>query len=150
MENLTSNKKAYHDYEIIETFEAGIVLCGTEIKSLRNNGAIINEAYIKIIAGEPWLIGALISHYKFGNINNHEEKRDRKLLLHKKEITKLKTAIQEKSLTLVPIGLYLTERGIAKIKIAKARGKKNADKRAAIKERDDKKYIQKIIKHFNT
>lgn len=144
---LTSNRKAHFDYEIIDTYEVGLVLKGTEIKSLREGGGSLKEAYVKIIQGELWLIGANIAQYKFGNVHNHDEKRDRKLLMHKWEIEKLKTATQEKGLTIVPLSLYL-KNGRAKLKIATAKGKKNVDKRAAIKERDEKRYMDKIKKEF--
>ena len=87
--DLVSNRRATHDYEILETFEAGIVLQGTEIKSIRDNGASLQEAYVKVIKNEVWLVGGNIAPYRFGNIHNHEEKRDRKLLFHKQEINRL-------------------------------------------------------------
>ncbi|MBT4444460.1 MAG: SsrA-binding protein, partial [Waddliaceae bacterium] len=89
MADLVSNRRAYHDYEIVETYEAGIVLQGTEIKSLRDHGGSLQEAYVKVIGNELWLIGANIALYRFGNINNHEERRDRKLLMHSREISRL-------------------------------------------------------------
>jgi len=143
--DLVSNRRAYHDYEILESFEAGIVLKGTEIKSLRSGGGGLQEAYVKVLNNEVWLIGCSIAPYKFGNIQNHEEKRDRKLLLHKREIQQLKKATQEKGLTIVPLSIYL-KAGRAKIKIATAKGKKAYDKRAAIKERDDKRSIDRMMK----
>ena len=146
MADIVSNRKAFHDYEVLETYEAGISLQGTEVKSLRNHGGSLQEAYVKIISNEVWLIGATISHYKFGNINNHKENRDRKLLLHKKEIEKLKAAVREKGLALIPLALYF-KKGTIKIKIAKARGKKTVDKRASIRERDEKRHMQKIMKN---
>jgi len=142
---LVSNRRAFHDYEILDTFEAGMVLKGTEIKSLRAGGGGLQEAYVKVLHNEVWLIGCNIAPYKFGNIQNHEEKRDRKLLLHKKEIQKLKTATQEKGLTIVPLGIYLKD-GRAKIKIALAKGKKSYDKRASIKEREIKRSIDRMMK----
>jgi SsrA-binding protein len=145
--DLVSNRRATHDYEILETFEAGIVLQGTEIKSLRNHGGGLQEAYVKVFDNELWLIGCSITPYRFGSIHNHEEKRDRKLLMHKREILKIKTAIQEKGLTIIPLALYLSK-GRAKVRIAIAKGKKTFDKRAAIKERDDKRSIQKVMKNF--
>lgn len=146
--DLVSNRRATHDYEILETFEAGIVLKGTEIKSLRNNGGSLQEAYVKVIKNEIWLIGSSISPYRFGNIYNHEDKRERKLLMHKREIDRLHTAVQQKGLTLIPLALYLKE-GRVKVKIAIAKGQKNVDKRAAVKERDEKRYMDKAIKLFS-
>jgi len=143
--DLVSNKRATFNFEVLETFETGIVLQGTEIKSLRDHGGGLQEAYVKVISNEIWLIGANIAHYRFGNIHNHEEKRDRKLLMHKREINKLKVATQEKGYALIPLALYLKE-GRVKVKIAVAKGRKTFDKREAIKERDDKRHIQKMIK----
>jgi SsrA-binding protein len=143
--DLVSNRKATHDYEILETFEAGIVLQGTEIKSIRDHGATLQDAYIKVFQNELWLIGCNIAHYRFGNIHNHEEKRDRKLLMHKREIKKCKGAVQEKGLALIPLALYLKQ-GRIKVRLAIAKGKKSIDKRADIKERDDKRQIQRALK----
>ncbi|MBS4165927.1 SsrA-binding protein [Neochlamydia sp. AcF65] len=143
--DLVSNKRAFHHFEILETFEAGIALEGTEIKSLRDNGGSLQESYIKVINREAWLIGSHIAPYKYGNIHNHLETRDRKLLLHKREIFKLRESVQEKGLTIVALALYLKE-GKVKAKIAIAKGKKSADKREAIKERDEKRYMQKMLK----
>lgn len=146
--DLVSNRRATHDYEILETFEAGIVLQGTEIKSIRNNGASLQESYIKVLQGEIWLVGSTIAPYRFGNIHNHEERRDRKLLMHKREIEKLKNATQEKGLTIIPLGMYL-KKGRVKLRIAIAKGKKNFDKRADIKEKDEKRKVQQAMKNFS-
>ncbi len=143
--DLVSNRRATFDYTILETFEAGIVLQGTEIKSLRDHGGTLQDAYVKVITAELWLIGSNISHYKYGNVHNHEEKRDRKLLMHKREIRKLKEATQEKGLSVIPLGMYLRN-GRVKVKIAIAKGKKAHDKRAAIQERDDKRRIDRAIR----
>lgn len=143
--DLVSNRRATHDYEILETFEAGLVLQGTEIKSIRSNGATLQDAYIKVLKSELWLIGCQIAPYRFGNIHNHEEKRDRKLLMHKREINRFKVATQEKGLTLIPLALYL-KHGRIKIRVAIAKGKKTFDKRAAIKERDEKRHMQQVVK----
>lgn len=121
--DLVSNRKAFHDYEILDTVEAGVVLTGTEIKSLRNHDASLQEAYVKILKNEVWLIGSYIAPYKFGNVYNHEERRDRKLLLHKREIARLKSETQEKGITLIPLALYL-KNGRVKVKIGSAKGKK--------------------------
>jgi SsrA-binding protein len=142
---LVSNRRALHDYEILETFEAGIALLGTEIKSLRDHGGGLQDAYVLVSDGEVWLKGASIAPYRFGNIFNHEEKRDRKLLLHKREILKLKSLSAEKGLTLIPLSLYLKQ-GRVKVKIASARGKKAYDKRAALKEREHKRAIDRAIR----
>lgn len=143
---LISNRRAGHDYEILETFEAGIVLKGTEISSLRNHGGTLQDSYILVSANnEVWIKGCSISPYRFGNIHNHEEKRERKLLLHKREILKLKSSAQEKGLTLIPLSFYL-KKGIVKVKIAIARGKKEYDKRAALKSKEHKKSMDRAMK----
>lgn len=147
-EDLVSNRKAFHNYEILETFEAGIVLLGTEIKSLRDHGGSLQDAYVVLHHGEAWLKNTSIAPYKFGNIHNHEDKRERKLLLHKREILKLKTSAEEKGLTIVPLSMYLSK-GIVKVKIAIARGKKAYDKRAAVKSREDKRAIERAIKNLS-
>ena len=144
---LVSNKKALFNFEVIDTYEAGIALQGTEIKSLRNHGGSLQDSWVKISHGELWLVGCSIALYKFGNIHNHEERRERKLLMHAYEISKLKIALQEKGLTLIPLSFYLKE-GRVKVKLALGKGKKTADKRAVIKERDDKRHMQKAMKQY--
>lgn len=142
---LVSNRKARHNYEILDTFEAGIVLTGTEVKSLRDNGGSLQEAYIRVKSGELWLLKCHIAHWKYGNVHNHEETRERKLLMHKKEIQRLKTATQEKGLTIVPLAFYL-KGGKVKVKLATARGKSHLDKRKTLKEKDEKRRMQQAIK----
>ncbi len=142
---LVSNRRARYDYEILETYEGGISLEGTEIKSLRNHGGSLQDAFVQIIRGEAWLKNASIAPYAFGNIHNHEERRDRKLLLHKSEIEKLKRSTDQKGLTIVPLAIYLSK-GRAKVKIGVARGKKQHDKRSAIKEREQKRSIERVLK----
>ena len=144
---LVSNRRAGFDYEILETFEAGIALQGTEIKSLRDHGGSLQEAYVRVQENAPWLIGSSIAPYKHGNIHNHEEKRERKLLMHKREISQLRVASQEKGLTIIPLSIYL-KNGRAKVKVALAKGKKTFDKRQTIKEREDKKQIDRKMKEF--
>lgn len=141
---LVSNRKAGFDYEIFETFEAGIVLVGTEIKSLRNHGGSLQDSFVDTRGHELWLINASIAPYSFGNIHNHEERRPRKLLMHKREIAKISKQVLEKGLTLIPLSIFL-KKGIAKVKIAIAKGKKSYDKRAALKEKDDKRAIQRAV-----
>jgi SsrA-binding protein len=143
--DLATNRKAFHDYEILETFEAGLVLAGPEIKSLRSHGGSLQEAYVKVLQRELWLIGCHIAPYTFGNVHNVDERRDRKLLMHKREIEKLRIATQEKGLAIVPLAIYLKE-GRAKIKIAIAKGKKQYDKREAMRERDDKRQMAQKLK----
>ncbi len=145
---ISTNKRARYDYHILDTYDCGIVLTGTEIKSLRIDGISINEAYVIVKNDEVFLLNAHIAPFKEGNIFNHDPRRTRKLLLHKSEIFKLKRAVNEKSLTIVPLKVYL-KKGIAKIEIALARGKKNYDKRETIKARDDKREMERLRKDFN-
>jgi SsrA-binding protein len=131
------NRRARFNYEIGETFEAGIVLTGSEVKSLRTGKATIAESYADAHQGEIWLVNANIPEYKqSGPYNNHEPKRHRKLLLHKRQVNKLIGAVEREGMTLVPLKLYFNERGRAKIEIALARGKKLHDKRETAKKRD--------------
>lgn len=132
------NKKAYFDYEILEELEAGIALLGTEIKSIRKGSVDLKDTFVNIKNNEAYLLNMYIAKYEEGNIFNHDERRTRKLLLHKKEILKLKEKIKIDGLTIVPLKLYF-KKNIVKIKIGVARGKKAYDKREAIKERDLKR-----------
>ena len=140
-----NNRKAKHDYFISETIEAGIVLTGTEIKSLRSGRANIKDSYATVKNGEVYLINMHISSYENGNIFNHEETRSRKLLLHKKEILKLHNKIRLEGYTLVPLKVYLKGR-YAKVLLGIAKGKKNYDKREDIKKRDIERSIRSRLK----
>ena len=130
------NRRARHDFTIDETFEAGIVLTGTEIKSLRAGKANLSNSYARMERGEAWLIGADIAPFAGGNRYNHEPKRTRKLLLHRRQIDELMGRAKAKGQTIVPLRLYINERGIAKIELGLAKGKKLHDKRETEKERD--------------
>ena len=141
------NKKAKFDYEIIDTYEAGIVLTGTEIKSIRAGKAQLKDSYAVIRNGEVFLLNMHISHYEQGNIFNHNETRTRKLLLHKKEILKLRDKVEVGGLTLVPIKLYFKENK-AKIMLGIAKGKKSYDKRETIKQRDIDRDLKKQFKNY--
>lgn len=141
-----NNRKAYHDYFILEEYEAGIVLTGTEIKSIRENGANIKDSYAIIKNGEAFLLNMHISKYEQGNIFNHEETRTRKLLLNKREIFKMRDAVTLSGNTLIPLKAYFNK-GKLKILIGICKGKKNYDKRETIKERDIKREIQKDLKN---
>ena len=143
---VANNKKAYHDYFIEETYEAGIVLTGTEIKSVRQGKVSIKESYAKIENSEMILYGMNISPYEQGNRYNVELLRPRKLLLHKQEIRKLIGYTTIKGLTLVPLKMYINEEGRAKVEIAVARGKKNYDKRDDIAKRDAKRDMDRKMK----
>jgi SsrA-binding protein len=139
------NRRAHHDYAIEQTLEAGIVLTGTEIKSIRAGRVNLAEAYARIERGEAWLIGAHIAPYEQGNRNNHEPTRTRKLLLHRDEIAELIGRTQAKGQTLVPLRLYL-HKGMAKLELGVARGKKTYDKRRTIAERDMRRELERQSK----
>lgn len=140
---LVSNRKAGHDYEILDTYEAGIILLGTEIKSLRNHGGSLQDAFVDVRGSEGfWLVNSSIAPYSFGNIHNHEEKRPRKLLMHKQEMAKIRKTVVEKGLALIPLSMYL-KKGIVKVKIAIAKGKKAYDKRSSLKEKESKREISR-------
>ncbi len=143
-----NNRKAKYDYEIIDTVEAGMVLTGTEIKSIRQGHAQLKDSYAIIRNGEAFILNMHISTYKEGNIFNHEETRTRKLLLHKKEILKLNDKIRLEGFTLVPLKLYFKGQH-AKLLIGIARGKKNYDKRETIKKRDTEREIKKAMKNYS-
>ncbi len=144
--DLSSNRRASHEYEILDTLEAGILLQGTEVKSLKEHGGNLQDSYILISGPHVLLKGANIALYKFGNLNNHEEKRDRYLLLHKNEIRKLKDFSQKQGLTLIPLSIYL-KKGLIKVKVAVAKGKKTHDKRESVKLRDHKKEMDRAMKN---
>src|SRR6266849_5748111 len=140
--NVVTNRKALHDYFILDRFEAGIVLKGTEVKSLREGSANLQDGYALVRNGEVWLVGLHISPFEKGSINNHDPKRDRKLLLHKKEIRRLFGKLSETGLTLVPLRIYFSK-NIAKVELAVARGKKAYDKREAIAKRDAERQLRR-------
>ena len=140
------NRRATFDYEIIETYVAGIVLTGTEIKSLRLGKASMVDSYCYIDRGEVWIRGVNISEYHWGTYNNHMPKRDRKLLLTKREIGKLERALQDIGLTVVGLKLFINDRGLAKVEIGLARGRKRYDKREYIKEKDAKREMDRVMK----
>ncbi len=146
VKNITVNRKARHDYHILQSIEAGIVLVGTEVKSCRQNRANLTDSYAKIENGEVWLIDAHISQYNQGNRNNHDPYRKRKLLLNKKEIRKLDRAVKEKGVTLIPLRMYFSK-GKVKVEIALAKGKRKYDKRADIAIRDHKREMERKIKY---
>jgi SsrA-binding protein len=142
---IVDNRRARHDYELLERFEAGLVLTGTEVKSLRSGRASLAQAFADVRDGEVWLIGAEISTYEQGNIANHEPARDRKLLLHRGEIVSLYSKVREKGLTLVPTRMYWKD-GRAKVEIALARGKQTIDKRRDIAKREADRAMQRALK----
>ena len=140
------NKRATFDYEILEEYVAGVVLVGTEIKSIRLGKASMVDSYCYFDRGEWWIRGVNIAEYSWGTCNNHIPKRDRKLLLNRKELSKLSRSLQDKGLTVVGLRLFLNERGLAKIAIGLARGRKSFDKREYIKANDAKREMDKALK----
>ncbi len=141
------NRRATFDYAISETFTAGIVLTGTEIKSIRNGKASLVDTFCIVTNGEVWVKNMYIAEYFYGSYNNHTERRDRKLLLNKKEIARIEKAGKEAGYTIVPLRLFINDRGLAKLVIGVGRGKKEFDKRQSIKEREDKRQMDRLFKH---
>jgi len=144
---IATNRKAYHDYHIEETIEAGIVLTGTEIKSIREGKVNLRDGFAIIRDGEVWLLNVHIAPYSGGNRMNHEPKRERKLLLHRREINRLAGRVQEKGWTLVPLRLYLKD-NIAKVELALVRGKRQYDKRQAIAKREAEREMRRSMKQL--
>lgn len=143
---VAENRRARFDYHIDEVFEAGIALTGTEVKSLRFGEGSIAEAYAEVRGGEVWLVNSNVPEFSHGNRYNHEPKRPRKLLLHRREVDRLQGAVERKGMTLVPLSVYFNGRGRAKVELALAKGKNVADKRATIKERDWKRDQARIMR----
>lgn len=140
------NKRARFDYEISDTYVAGIVLTGTEIKSIRDGKASLVDSYCLVENGEVWVKGMNISEYFYGSYNNHESRRDRKLLLNRKEIQKIAKASEDPGYTIVPLKVFINDRGLAKMQIGIGRGKKQYDKRQSIREREDKRAMDRMFK----
>jgi SsrA-binding protein len=140
---VATNRKARHDYTVLETVEAGIVLKGTEVKSLRLGNANLTESYATVKKGEIWLLGTHVSPYERGSYSNVDPRRDRKLLLHRKEIRKLSARASETGITLIPLKLYFTSTNIAKVLLGVCRGKKEYDRRQDIAERDARRDIRR-------
>ena len=144
---VAQNRKARHDYFIVDAFECGIVLTGTEIKSVRAGNLNLKDSYASLEAGELWLVGMHISPYEKGTYDNHEPERRRKLLLHRHELLRLKGRVREKGLTLVPLSVYIKEGRRAKVELALARGRTAHDKRDAIADRDAKRDMARAVRH---
>lgn len=142
------NKRATFDYEILEEYLAGVVLVGTEIKSIRMGKASLTDSYCYFEKGELWIRGVNIAEYAWGTCNNHTPKRDRKLLLNRKELDKLQRSLQDRGLTVVGLRLFLNERGLVKIAIGLAKGRKSYDKREYLKENDAKREMDQAMKKF--
>ncbi len=147
MKVLATNRKAYHDYEIIDTFEAGISLKGSEVKSAKRGSINLKDSYCRIKGGEIYLVGTYIAPYEPATYNNHEPERDRKLLMHKKEIIKLHSKVKERGLTIIPLKVYVNKKGLIKVEIALVKGKRKYEKKQKIKEkiilRETDRYLKK-------
>lgn len=141
---IVDNRRARYDYELLDRIEAGVVLSGTEVKSLRDGRVQLGHAYADVRDGEMWLVGASIDEYAQGNVANHRPERDRKLLLHRQEIAQLQAKVREKGLTIVPTRMYFKD-GRVKLELALARGKDKGDKRRTIAERDAKRQIERAL-----
>jgi len=146
LKQIAKNRKAYHDYEILETFEAGLVLTGTEVRSLREGGGQLTDSFVLVRKGEAWLHGLHIKPYSHGNRANPADPRKRKLLLHKKQIRYLGEKAAQQGMTLVPLALYFSDEGRVKVALGLAKGKKTYDKRQSQAERDSKREIDRALK----
>lgn len=146
--NITVNKKAFHDYEIIEKYEAGIALLGSEVKSIREGRVSFKDSYVEIKSQEAFLVSTHIAPYPNATYNNHEPERERKLLLHKQELKKLDRKIKTRGVTIVPLRMYLTPKGKVKLEIALAKGKRLYDKKQKIKEKDIQRDMDREMKRY--
>ncbi|HUS72293.1 MAG TPA: SsrA-binding protein SmpB [Sedimentisphaerales bacterium] len=144
------NKKAYRNFELIEKFEAGLELLGSEVKSLRAGQADLDGSYARILDEQCWLVGATIAQYQQAGMVNHEPTRKRKLLLHKAEIHKIRVKLEQRGFTLVPLRIYFSDRGFAKLELALARGKRQYDKRKTIAERDQRRDLDRSMKKYSS
>jgi SsrA-binding protein len=140
------NRSAYHEFSIDAKYEAGMVLQGTEVKSIRQGKVSFNDSYCLIHKGEIWIKSLHIAEYSHGNLNNHDPARDRKLLLNKKEITKIQTKLKEKGYTLVPLRMFFNDKGFIKMEIGLAKGKKLHDKRESLRKKDVDREIKRLLK----
>ncbi len=146
--DITVNRKAFHDYEILEKHEAGMMLKGSEVKSIREGKVNLKDSYVEIRFQEAFLINSHISQYSNASYNNHEPERERKLLLHKQELLKLDRKVKTKGVTIIPLRMYFTTKGRVKIEIALAKGKRAYDKKQAIKERDIRREADRELRDY--
>jgi SsrA-binding protein len=144
--SIAENRKARHRFEVLDTLECGVALVGSEVKSLRNGKLSLDEAYARVRGGEVWLVGADIAEYTQASVWNHEPKRPRKLLLHRRELEKFAAQAHEKGLTLVPLKMYFNDRGVAKVLLGLCRGRKMHDKREALKRADARRQIERAVR----
>lgn len=147
---MAKNRKAYRDFELVEKFEAGLALCGSEVKSLRSSAADLSGSYARIQDGECWLVGAKIAPYAMARDGGHDPTRKRKLLLHKAELHRIWSKLEQRGFTLVPLRLYFSSRGLAKVELALAQGKRQYDKRRSITERTQKRDIDRSMKRYRS
>ncbi len=147
--SVASNKKAFRNFEIIDKFEAGLSLTGSEVKSLRLGHADLDGSYARIQKDEVWLVGAKIATYDQAGIYNHEPTRSRKLLLHKAQIRKIQIKLEQRGFTFVPLKIYFNDRGLAKVSVALAKGKRQYDKRQTIADRDQRRDLDRARKHYS-
>ena len=145
-EDLVRNRKAFHHYHVLETWEAGLALVGTEVKSLRTGQGQLQDAYVDTVDGELWLRQAHINPYEFGSFTNHDPLRSRKLLMHRAEIRKIVGRVERKGLTLIPLALYLNDQGKVKLRVALCEGKQAHSKKEALKEREAKREMDRVRK----
>lgn len=145
MKVVASNRRARYDYEILDTFEAGLALEGSEVKSIRDGKVVLKDSFAHVRDGEVWLVGTYIAPYEFSRGGGHEPERTRKLLLHKREIARINAKLGEQGLTLVPLRIYLKD-GRAKVELGLGRGKRTIDKRETIKERDQQREIERALR----
>lgn len=148
MKIITENRKAFHNYEILEKFEAGISLTGSEIKSIREGKANLKDSYVNIRSNEAYLINSHIALYSNASYNNHEPERDRKLLLHRKQIAKLDQKVKERGFSLIALRMYFNDKGYVKLEIGLAKGKRVWEKKQKIKERDIKREVDRELKRY--
>jgi SsrA-binding protein len=148
MKIVTVNKKAFHDYEILTKYEAGLVLLGSEVKSIRAGAVSLKDSYVEIRAGEAFLVSSHIGQYANASFNNHEPRRERKLLLNRREIRKCDQRVQVKGLTIIPLRMYLNDKGLVKLEIGLAKGKRQYEKKQKIKDRDIKREVERELKHY--
>jgi SsrA-binding protein len=146
VKNVTTNKKAFHDYFILDKLEAGIELKGTEVKSIRAGQVNLKDSYAKIVNQQLMLLKTHISPYDFGGYDNHDPERDRRLLLHRNEIKRLQRSVENKGATLIPLRIYITAQGRVKVEIGLAKGKKQYDKREAIADKDARRELERLRK----
>lgn len=144
---VATNRKAHHEYHILESYEAGVVLTGTEIKSVRAGRVSLQDGFVLVRDGEAFLLNVHIAHYEQGNRNNHPEVRERKLLLHRRQIQELHREATQRNITIVPLKVYINDKGRAKVEIALARGKQLHDKRDAIAKRENERELRRVLKN---